>query len=421
MSENYGHSEVAIRCRVRIASIANLDYGEDREMTCVMVHYEYLQNNHNGNPDETNRLTTSNNETPCVNNCYTSDNNQKNSATFPLKINEVTPSEENIGPKLMFKPIPRPPSRPLTQTVCTNEELKLHSPVDKVPSIPSLPVYNGIPGKVYPRPQSPDPLDTQTSNRLRRGQPPAPPSVRAAAMFAVKKGTVTDLVDDNETYAIPMSQVAVVYLKPSSVDDILNDTNLINITTVHGGVLQISFYHHHEQDLLLGFLQAFLLPSVLNIETGVEHSLGRNLDRSVSSMDMDIFEAREVKCRFLNESLWDKLKRRTTHWLSRTEEICLGCDDNDRYVCAIRPENVDDNELEIDDGLGLHNDLSNIEEDAHDESGSSAQISSTIDSQIVTSRMSNRKGECSPNMSQKVETNIIDDRDDAAQLEWHTP
>lgn len=382
-------------------------------MSCVMLHDEYLQN----------PVNTSNNGSPPVDNYSTSDNNQRNNVTPPLENNEASPSEKNVGPKLMFKPVPRPPSRPQTQMICTNEEASPHSPDDKALSHSSLPVYNGIPGKGHLRPQSPDLLEMQTSNRLRRVQSTSPPSVRAAAMFAVKKGTVTDFVDDNEAYAIPMNQVAVVNLKPSTVDDGLTNTDLIDITTIYGGVLQISFYYHHEQDLLLGFLQAFLLPSVLNIQTDMERTqtdmertLGDSRDRSVSSMDMDNFEARAVKCRFLNESLWDKFKRRTTHWLSRTEEMCLSCDDNSTYTCASRSkgDQTQMTELEIDDGLGLKHDLSNIEEDDHHDSGYSTQVTSTIDSQI------DRKYDCSPSMPLTLDT-IIDDRDDAAYVERNIP
>lgn len=311
MSANYAHNEVAIRCRVRIASIANINYGENREMTCVMLHGEDFQSSHISSLDENFCIDTSNNES------Y--ENHEEPSHS--LEKNETTPIETNIGPKLLFKPVPRPPSRPQTQMIPSKEESKPHTQVDQATS---LPAYHRNPGKVHVKLQSADVLDVQNTSRSRRIQSSSPSSARAAAMFAVKKGTVTDFVDDDETYAIPMNDVAAVNLKSSPADEVQTGTDLVDITTKHGGVLQISFYHHHEQDLLLGFLQAFLLPSVINIQSDNGMSAIPCIYRSESSrtMDMEKFEARAVTCSFLNESLWDKLKRRTSHWLSRTEEIC---------------------------------------------------------------------------------------------------
>jgi len=407
MSANNEHAEVAIICRVRIGSIAttNSNFGENREMTCVMLNGD-SRIKQNVIPEETNS-----------NHGTTLDTSQRSANSFSLDTNEISQTDKNSGPKLIFKPVPRPPSRAKTSIISPNEEEKLYNHVDHTSA---LPLYNGIPTKPHQRPQSPVRLDMQTSHRLRRVQTPFPSSVRAAAMFAVKKGTVAktvDHADDSEqAYGISLDHVQVVHLKPSPGYDPLINTQLICITTIDGVFLQISFHYQREQDLLFGFLQAFLLPSIIMIEAHTLRSTNSSLSRidSATTIDMDKFEAREIHCRSLNESYWEKLKRRTSHMLNCTEEICPGSDSEKIYTCESCSEKGNNTvltEMEIDDGCSLNRDLSDICEHIHSEHGYSDQELDT--SHVAVSCTPNRKDGCATTRVQRAVVDAIDDRDDA--------
>jgi len=415
MSANYEHAEVAIRCRVRIGSIAttNTNYGENREMTCMMLHGN-LRTDPNGIlQEEENGSNACNDETAQY------DTVQRRANAYCLEPNIITQTNKNsTGPKLMFKPVPRPPSRPKTRILSLNDDVvKHHSPIDPASA---LPVYNGIPTKLHKNPQSPDSQEVQGTHRLRRVNTPFPSSVRAAAMFAVKKKAVAVTVDqeEEEAYAISLDHIVVVHLNPSPGYDALSNTQLICVTTIDGVILQISFHNQREQDLLFGFLQAFLLPSIIMIQVDTLRYTNSNLYRVDSGatfdLDMDKLETREIHCRSLNESYWEKIKRRTHNLLSCTENICPGDDSDNIYICegcSEKGNNTVLTEMEIDDGCSLNRELSDISETIHSEREYSVHGIDTTNSPMVVSRTPNGKDVCGTRTI--VEPALADDRDDA--------
>jgi len=271
----------------------------------------------------------------------------------------------------MFKPVPKPPSRPQSHTRSSKDDESNHQPKKEL--INALPLYlNGVPNKLnLRRSQSPDPRDIQPYKRIRRIQSTPRTSVRAAEMFAVKNRIAPDTTGDCKVHQIFMNDVASTDLVPSMNADV-TETNRINIVTKTGELFQIFFFQQHEQDILLAFLQAYLSRKIIKIRAAFEMNKSADiLERSESSktFDMEYFEANAVQSRCRNESLWERLRRQIELFLSRTEEFCFCGKKSNDYICTTCSEkgcNTAYTEMELDDGFSLNRDLSDIDESSNE-------------------------------------------------------
>jgi hypothetical protein len=175
---------------------------------------------------------------------------------------------------------------------------------------------NSIPSKIHLRAMSPGP-QTSYGGGYKSRSPMT--SAHAATLFNVKSETDESHSNDKKAQTpleLYLSDIIAVDIMP---DPAAVDVNLMYITTKTIGFLQLAFHKLLDQEILLAFFKASLSEGVISRHDDRLQKLA--CTKTVESqVNMDNFTARAVKGRFLNESLWERTKRRMARYATKASE-----------------------------------------------------------------------------------------------------
>lgn len=319
-AENPQH--VFVRCLVRRSKgRMKCDYGDEHEMVCILINQSSLRNLPEGSSESEGQFVN--------NNFYHTTERDSASITSMPSFN-ISPRPVTKGPMLRFKYVPQPPSRPTSRikapTGSPGKRKQMSSPQKSI-SHPCrgtnvAGVYNdplnSIPSKIHLRAMSPGP-QTSYGGGYKSRSPMT--SAHAATLFNVKSETDESHSNDKKAQTpleLYLSDIIAVDIMP---DPAAVDVNLMYITTKTIGFLQLAFHKLLDQEILLAFFKASLSEGVISRHDDRLQKLA--CTKTVESqVNMDNFTARAVKGRFLNESLWERTKRRMARYATKASEVC---------------------------------------------------------------------------------------------------
>lgn len=237
--------------------------------------------------------------------------------------------------RIQFKPITKPRSRPTSRIRCSSRARNsLNSSMSEssasmnnsthTPQVVSSnssftidhsPMINPVVRNTSPLPIRDIPTHPRTTPRRRRL---CDSSSLAAACFDI---------DENEN-DLDFLQYKAFHILLSEIISIEKHESALNsksagdffINTQNNGFLQITPESKHAHGVFLAFLKASVSENVFKARDDDAQVLKSVVSTSQDSFDMQKFEANAVKSRFQNESIWDKMKRRSARISNRFQE-----------------------------------------------------------------------------------------------------
>ena len=128
-----------------------------------------------------------------------------------------------------------------------------------------------------------------------------------------------DMSSSSQPFDIPLTDI-------SSVQKEFNlgrngSVGVIYIQTNCNGFLEVIPHTEDGRDSVVAFLQACLPQGTLKDKLSILELRQLHLSRSDSSLfDMEQFEFHAVKKRFANESIWERMRRRSARFSARIQE-----------------------------------------------------------------------------------------------------
>eukprot|EP00558_Chaetoceros_sp_UNC1202_P009336 CAMPEP_0197244602 /NCGR_PEP_ID=MMETSP1429-20130617/9678_1 /TAXON_ID=49237 /ORGANISM="Chaetoceros sp., Strain UNC1202" /LENGTH=197 /DNA_ID=CAMNT_0042704985 /DNA_START=466 /DNA_END=1059 /DNA_ORIENTATION=+ len=132
---------------------------------------------------------------------------------------------------------------------------------------------------------------------------------------------MTEKVDDEyRPFSVPLTEFTTVEVDKDTHDmSSRKCVSVILIGTQNNGFLELTPHSGHGGDLLVAYLQASLPTGIIMEDRTLVAMKSTQSDRS---LDMQRFEGKAVEKRFLNESFWDRMKRRSARVATRFPEFC---------------------------------------------------------------------------------------------------
>jgi len=231
---------------------------------------------------------------------------------------------DDLGPKLSFHPIARPPSRPQSR-IRTGSAFRRSRTDDHgkytISDSFSLPNPNSMtpPRRVRSlqlRPESPAPRASRPDRNVQ-----AAACFQALPVFAIDSNDSDSLQDELQPFHTSLSDF--ISVERDFVTSKNYGLGVICIKTRKSGFLEITPHTKLSRDMISAFLQASLKEGVIyNKVLGEDLVRQRQLVLTPSdvSFDMQHFEAHAVNNRFENESSWEKIRRKSASFAERFQE-----------------------------------------------------------------------------------------------------
>jgi len=304
------------------------DYGQEYEMVCILIDQSSL-------PDFPENSSES--EGQFVNGQHTKERDNF-SITSVSSLNTSPRTSSSKGPMLRFKYVPQPPSRPTSRTKAPSpEKRRLITSTPKSTNRTGRKAKNSgsfndtfepIPSRIHLRAMSPGPQNNYGGFSRSRQSPLR--SEHAASLFNVKSSDETPAHDEEKRKPLELylSDIIAIDIMP---DPVAVDVNLMYITTKTIGFLQLAFHKLLDQEILLAFLKASVSEGVISQHDDRFRKI-RCAKIAESQENMDNFTARAVKQRFLNESVWERTKRRMARFATKASEVCYCSNIHEQYA-----------------------------------------------------------------------------------------
>lgn len=248
--------------------------------------------------------------------------------------NERRVSLTNVA-RIQFKPISKPRSRPTSRIRCSSRARNslnssmsessasmnaLHTPQvvssNSSFTIDHSPMINPVVRNTSPLPIRDIPTHPRTTPGRRRRLRDS--SSLAAACFDIEEDEKEMDFLQYKAFHILLSEIISIEKHESASNSKSGGVFFVN--TQNNGFLQITPESKHAQGVFLAFLKASVSENVFKAQNDDAQVLKSVVSTSQDSFDMQKFEANAVKKRFQNESIWDKMKRRSARISNRFQE-----------------------------------------------------------------------------------------------------
>ena len=347
--------DVCVRCRVRRSVTASkLDFGGVVEMSCIMRHWS----------SETRPIKRANSTGSWVNSLHSSggdsttmtiqpelifkaigggssnhhgSSNDSSSSFFPSV--SSSPLHHNMGgntPATTTTKRYRSPS-PLNLRSTSLSQSRDSEDQTTQPRIDTRSISPGPKMKAPTRRRSESKSRSQsrTGSRRRGGMlPPVGTTAAAVAAFQVDNTNTTNgskgLVDetngggeyDTDKYIIPLTDIVRASLENTPKDENPDVKGfLLYLISNNHGMLELSFHSVNSRDIVYAFLNANIpedkLSSIRRDNDDNNHNISLEKKESV---DMEDFQAKKVKDRFINETMKQKMTRKMSLFACRISE-----------------------------------------------------------------------------------------------------
>lgn len=245
--------------------------------------------------------------------------------------------------RIQFNPISKPRSRPTSRIRCSSRARNsLNSSMSEssasmnathTPQVVSSnssftidhsPMINPVVRNTSPLPIRDIPTHPKSTPRRRRLRDS---SSLAAACFDIEEDEKDMDFLQYKAFHIFLSEIISIEQQKSASNS--KSAGVFFVNTENNGFLQIIPESKHANGVLLAFLKASVSENVFKTGDDDAHVLKSVVSTSQDSFDMQKFEANAVKSRFQNESIWDKMKRRSARISNRFQEskyyTCASC------------------------------------------------------------------------------------------------